>query len=59
MVKKSNKQTIVLAYRKSTKGTHVFGSDSQEAFIPSLYVRKTAFGDTLPKEIKITMEIMQ
>lgn len=48
------KQTLI--YKKSTKGTYVFGSDKQDAVIPSLYVRKHAFKGEPPKGIEITIK---
>lgn len=40
---------------KSTKGTHVYGTDDTEAVIPSLYVKKHGLPSVPPQ--KITVEI--
>lgn len=43
---------------KSTKNTHVYGDDSDEPIVPTIYVRKTAFeGQSAPKSI--TVEITE
>lgn len=47
---------VTLLHTKSTKGTHVFTDDSEDAPIPSLYIRKSAFpGDDPPRAIVLTI----
>lgn len=43
-----------LKFERDTKGTNVYKNDADDAPIPSLYVKKTAFkkGDP-PKEINV------
>ena len=41
---------------KETKGTFVYGSDKEDAPIPSVYIKKAAFPDGAPAKIKLTIE---
>ena len=47
---------LKLQYKKSTKGTHVFGNDEPEAPIPTLYIKRSAFSGELPKTLILTIE---
>ncbi len=48
---------VKLKYKKSTKGTFVFGNDDESAPIPTLYIKRSAIsGDTVPKVIILTIE---
>lgn len=46
-----------LKWDRETKGTHVFKNDSDDAPIPSLYIKKAAFKDKdAPKSITIDIK---
>lgn len=45
----------ILKFDKSTKNTHVFKSDKDDAIIPSLYIKKSAFTGDAPKTIEVTI----
>jgi len=45
---------IIMTLKKSTKGTHVYGNE--DSAIPSVYIKKEAFGGTTPAEIVIIIE---
>lgn len=47
-----------MTWERETKGTHVYKNDSDDAPIPSLYVKKAAFGDkkTAPKSLTIDIK---
>lgn len=48
---------VKLKYKKSTKGTFVFGNDDESAPIPTLYIKRSAIsGDSVPKVIILTIE---
>ena len=49
------KTTMTL--KRSTKGTHVYGNEDDDAPIPSLYIKRSAFKDpdSPPKKIEITI----
>lgn len=48
--------TIILDFNKSTKNTHVYGSNDPQVAVPSLYVRKDALPSTPPATLKLTLE---
>lgn len=50
-----SQQTINMKLVKSTKGTHVYGDVSDNAPIPTLYVKRTALPSTPPESIEITI----
>lgn len=52
---------INLFWKKETKNTHVYEDTSDEAFIPTLYIRKEAFKEhgEAPEEIQITVEFLE
>jgi len=47
--------TLELTFVKSTKGTHVYGSDLPDAPMPSVYIKRTALPETPPKVIVVTV----
>ena len=47
--------TIRLLHSKETHGTHVFKAENNEALVTTLYVRKSAFLDEVPKAIVLTV----
>ena len=49
-----NKATITMTLKKSTKGTHVYGNE--DSAIPSVYIKKEIFGNTVPDAIIVTIE---
>lgn len=53
-------ERIVLYYRKSTPGTHVFENKADDVCIPSVYVKKWAkfLKGTTPKGIVLTAAIL-
>lgn len=42
-----------LKWERETKGTHVYKNDEDDAPIPSLYIKKTAFKGDAPKAITV------
>jgi len=46
---------VKLTYDKSTKGTHVFKDHSLDAPIPTVYIKRSAFDDSIPDVIKLTV----
>lgn len=46
-------KTVDLTFVKSTKGTHVYGSDAAEAATPSVYIKRAALPETPPKVITL------
>lgn len=46
----------ILKFERDTKGTNVYKNDDDDAPIPSLYIKKTAFGKKDPPK-SITVEI--
>jgi len=47
---------ITMKHTKSTKGTHVYGDDSDDAAIPTLYIKRGALPSKPPAEITVTVE---
>lgn len=47
-----------LTHDRETKGTHVYKNDKDDAPIPSLYIKKAAFGKK-DAPTKITVEIKE
>lgn len=47
---------VTLKFDKSTKGTHVFKDDAENAIIPALYIRKHGFPNGNPESITVTVE---
>ena len=57
--KTAPKQTLSLELKfdRSTKGTHVFTSEEENAPIPTLYIRKSGFENgTVPETVTVTIE---
>lgn len=46
---------ITLEYSKSTKGTHVYRDDNEDAPIPTLYIKRSALPAKAPEAITITV----
>ncbi len=51
-----NTTTVELTFVKSTKGTHVYGSDAAEAATPSVYIKRSALPENPPKVITLRLE---
>jgi len=49
-------QTMQLKLVKSTKGTHVYGDDSDDATIPTVYIKKSGLPNNPPKTITMSLE---
>ena len=47
---------ITLKFSKSTKNTHVYTDDSDDAIVPSVYIKKHGLPSTPPQKIKLTIE---
>jgi hypothetical protein len=47
--------TATLSFERSTKGTHVFTDGSDDAPVPSLYVRKSLFPTGPPPTLTLTL----
>lgn len=47
---------LVLQKVKETKGTYVYGDSKEDAPIPSVYIKKTAFEGNAPKTLKLTLQ---
>lgn len=50
-----NVKTVELTFVKSTKGTHVYGSDHVEAATPSVYIKRSALPEKPPTVITLTL----
>ena len=50
------KETIKMAFRKSTPGTHVYDSIEEDSAIRTQYVNKSALPKDPPKTITVTIE---
>jgi hypothetical protein len=48
-------KTVELSFVKSTKGTHVYGSDVADAATPSVYIKRSALPENPPKIITLTL----
>ena len=48
-------KTIEMKFTKSTKGTHVYGDDSENAPVPTLYIKKGALPDKPPITITVVI----
>jgi len=54
--------STTLTYEKTTPGTFRFKEDSSPANPPtirSLYIEKYLFGNSAPKRIKVTVEVLE
>ena len=51
-----NEIQITMTFKKSTKGTHVYGNE--DSAIPSVYIRKEAFGGSQPPQ-EVTLIIRE
>ena len=50
-----NVTTVELSLVKSTKGTHVYGSDLADAATQSVYVQRAALPEKPPAKITLTL----
>ena len=50
------KKQIIMQYRKSTKGTHVFANDEDNTPVPSIYIKRSALPSQPPESITLTIE---
>lgn len=55
-MKTSGSTSLVLNFTKSTKNTHVYSCDAQDAAIKSLYVERSSLPKEPPKKIEVTVE---
>lgn len=46
---------VKMTYEKSTKNTHVYKADGEQASIPTLYIKKTGFDGEMPDKIEVTV----
>lgn len=53
--KSDNGFTTTMTLGRDTKGTFVYKNDADDAPIPSLYIKKTAFTGNAPQSITITV----
>lgn len=47
--------TVSLVLNRETKNTYRFDSPDEDSVIPSLYVKKSAFGGKAPEQITVTV----
>lgn len=50
-----NTTTVELSFVKSTKGTHVYGSDRDDAATPSVYIKRSALPEKPPSKVTLTL----
>lgn len=50
-----NIKTVELTFVKSTKGTHVYGSDLADAPTQSVYIQRSALPEKPPQVIVLTL----
>ena len=48
-----NTKTVELTFVKSTKGTHVYGSDLESAATPSVYIKRSALPEKPPQSLRL------
>lgn len=48
---------VEMVLKKETKGTYVYSDESDDAPVPTLYVKKSAFGAAPPGKIKLTLGV--
>ena len=48
-------KVIEMTLTKSTKGTHVYGDDSDSAPIPTVYIKRGALPTKPPETIELTI----
>tara|TARA_R110000868_G_scaffold48122_2_gene156806 strand:- start:775 stop:945 length:171 start_codon:yes stop_codon:yes gene_type:complete len=46
---------VVMQLTKSTKNTHVYSNDAEDAAIPTLYIKKYAMEKNAPLKIVVTV----
>lgn len=47
---------LELAYIKSTKNTHVYGGEEQDAIMPSVYIAKVGLPAKPPIKLSVTIK---
>jgi hypothetical protein len=47
--------SVVLKHVKETKGTHVYGTDDDGAFVSQVYVRKDALAGAAPDAVTLSI----
>ena len=47
---------IVMKFSKSTKGTHVYADSSEDAPVPTIYIKRAALPKTPPATVTLTIE---
>ena len=52
----TEKHMLAMTLTKSTKGTHVYGDSSDDAPIPTVYVKKGALPDKPPQTIELIVK---
>jgi len=48
---------LEMAFKKSTKNTHVYTADFEGAEITNLYIKRESMPDDAPKQITVTVEM--
>lgn len=48
---------LTMTVDRETPGTFRFAADTEDASIPTLYIKKAAFGGTKPVSISIVVEV--
>lgn len=56
MAKDKNAVTTKLTKARDTKGTYVYKNEEDNAPVPSLYIKKSAFKGDPPESIKLIIE---
>lgn len=49
-------QVLELKFKKSTKGTHVYEDEHDDAAIPTVYIKRHALPTKPPETVKVTIE---
>lgn len=54
-------KTVRMKHVKQTKNTFVYEAfdESSKDIVPTLYVNKSAFGDTAPTRIVVTIKVLE
>ena len=48
-------KAVTLKHVKETKGTHVYGTDAEDAFCNQVYIRKSAFAGAAPESVTLSI----
>ena len=46
---------MTMKFSKSTKGTHVYIAEDDSSAVSTLYVKKSALQDDIPKQVTVTI----